>query len=101
MVGYSSIATIGLRPPPDDVGRQKGCKVRIARHSGVIRMASASRLSVPMVLVRMRVADPEFAKSPGAPFKSERWTGIQFISTVWGAAPTDGIELIRKRLPSG
>src|SRR5258708_26641046 len=34
-------------------------------------MASASRLSVPMVLVRMRVAEPEFAKSPGAPFKSE------------------------------
>ncbi len=33
MVGYSSIATIGLRPPPDDVGRQKGCKVRIARYS--------------------------------------------------------------------
>src|SRR6266516_4687417 len=65
------MATIALRPPPDDVGRQKGCKVRIARHSGVIRMASASRLSVPMVLVRMRVADPEFAKSPGAPFKSE------------------------------
>src|ERR1700737_2060330 len=29
----SSIATIGLRPPPDDVGRQKGCKVRIARDS--------------------------------------------------------------------
>jgi hypothetical protein len=26
-------STIGLRPPPDDVGRQKGCKVRIARHS--------------------------------------------------------------------
>jgi hypothetical protein len=23
MVGYSSIATIGLRPPPDNVGRQK------------------------------------------------------------------------------
>src|SRR5260370_31370448 len=30
IVGYSSIATIGLRPPPD-VGRQKGCKVRIVR----------------------------------------------------------------------
>src|SRR6266481_8675210 len=35
-VGYSSIATIGLRPPPDDVGRQKGGKVRIARHSGLL-----------------------------------------------------------------
>jgi hypothetical protein len=32
VVGYSSIATIGLRPRPDDVGRQKGCKVRVARH---------------------------------------------------------------------
>jgi hypothetical protein len=32
-VGYSSIATIGLRHPPDDVRRQKECKVRIARHS--------------------------------------------------------------------
>ena len=31
-VGYSSIATIGLRHPPDDVRRQKGCKVRIARY---------------------------------------------------------------------
>jgi hypothetical protein len=28
---------IGLRPPPDDVGRQKGCKVRIARDSLGIR----------------------------------------------------------------
>jgi hypothetical protein len=33
VVGYSSMATIGLRPPPDDVGRQKGCKVRIARYT--------------------------------------------------------------------
>src|SRR5882757_2902311 len=33
-------------------------------------MASASRPSVPIV-VRMRWADPEFGKSPGAPFKSE------------------------------
>jgi len=64
-------------------------------------MASASRLSLTIVLVRMRVADPEFAKSPGAAFKSERMDRIQFISTVRGAAPTDGIELIRKRLPSG
>src|SRR5260370_17022156 len=31
-VGYSSIATVGLRHPSDDVRRQKGCKVRIARH---------------------------------------------------------------------
>jgi hypothetical protein len=36
VVGYSSIATIGLRPPPDHMGRQKGCKVRIARHSTAI-----------------------------------------------------------------
>lgn len=35
------------------------------------------------------------------PFKSEAMIRIQFISTVRGAAPTDGIELIRKRLPSG
>jgi hypothetical protein len=34
MVGYSSMATIGLRPPPDDVVGKKGCKVRIARFPG-------------------------------------------------------------------
>jgi hypothetical protein len=40
IVGYSSIATIGLRPPPDDVGRQKGCKVRIARNPNATTMKS-------------------------------------------------------------
>jgi hypothetical protein len=43
-VGYSSIATIGLRPPPDHVGRRKGCNVRIARHSGTISRDAADRL---------------------------------------------------------
>src|SRR5258708_39477092 len=37
MVGYSSIATIGLRPPPDNVGRQKGCKVWIASDPTAMR----------------------------------------------------------------
>jgi hypothetical protein len=34
--------------------------------------------------------------------KAKRWTWIRshFISTVSGAAPVDGVELIRKRLPS-
>jgi len=40
----------------------------IRESSGWLRLAD---FPVPMVLVRMRVADPEFAKSPGAPFKSE------------------------------
>jgi hypothetical protein len=38
----SSIATIGLRPPPDHVGRQKGCKVRIARDPGTTVSGQAS-----------------------------------------------------------
>jgi hypothetical protein len=42
LVGYSSMATIGLRPPPDDVGRQKGCKVRIARDPGTTVSGQAS-----------------------------------------------------------
>src|ERR1700730_5659095 len=45
VVSHSSIATIGIRPPPDDVGRQKGCKVRIARYSeGLEVNAIGSRL---------------------------------------------------------
>src|SRR5258705_1914333 len=52
----------------------------------------------------MRVADPKLAKSRVAAVqKAKRLTGIRshFIRTVRGAAPTEGIELIRKRLPSG
>src|SRR6266700_4870771 len=44
MVGYSSIATIGLRPPPDDVGRQRGCKVRIARNPPRTQKSGKSRV---------------------------------------------------------
>ncbi len=44
VVGYSSIATIGIRPPPDDVGRQKGCKVRVARHPTGTMANQATRL---------------------------------------------------------
>src|SRR5260370_22418012 len=52
----------------------------------------------------MRVADPKLAKSRVAAVqKAKRLIGIRshFIRTVRGAAPTEGIELIRKRLPSG
>jgi hypothetical protein len=47
MLVYSSIATIELRPPPDDVGRQKGCKVRIARHPP--RTQKSGKSCVPTV----------------------------------------------------
>jgi hypothetical protein len=50
----------------------------------------------------MRVADPKLTKSRIAAVQKQSWTGIRshFIRTVKGAAPTEGVELIRKWLPS-
>jgi len=167
-----SITTIGLRPPPDDVGRQTGCKVRFARNTGITisrqasgpllqygddhqwlitntacgafvgasaiklagpkltrkidrlssscrlpphRVASKNRSPLQLRLqVVQRQTPPKTAFHLSTALCRNAWLAsvsrrtpitlpsfVQFISTVSGEAPTEGRELIRKRLPSG